>query len=75
MASDVQKVTIYMYCFNYSLVNPQIVYCMDGFDRASTKIRRTEIKPVGYTNLAGGKYTFRLQLLKARISARKKRSI
>lgn len=65
VASDVQKVTIYMYCFNYSLVNPQIVYCMDGFDRASTKIRRTEIKPVGYTNLAGGKYTFRLQLLKA----------
>ena len=63
--ANVQKVTIYAYCFNYSLVNPQIIYCMEGFDRSSTKIRRTELKPVGYTNLSGGKYTFKLQLLKA----------
>ncbi len=63
--ADVQKVTVYAYCFNYSLVNPQIIYCMEGFDRTSTTVRRTGLKPISYTNLAGGKYTFRLQLLKA----------
>ena len=65
ISADVQKVIVHVYCFNYSLVNPQIIYCMEGFDRSSTTVRKTDLKPIGYTNLSGGHYTFHVQLLKA----------
>ena len=59
------KITVYAYCFNYSLVNPELSYQLDGLDRNGNVVLRSDLKPIDYTNLAGGKYTFRLQLLDA----------
>ena len=60
-----RKLTVYPYCFNYSLVNPEMTYTLEGFDRIGTTVRRSELGPVSYTNLSGGEYTFRLQMLTA----------
>ncbi|MBO4496486.1 MAG: HD domain-containing protein [Clostridiales bacterium] len=72
---DVQKITVYAYCFNYSLVNPELTYCLEGFERNSTTLRRSEIKPIDYTNLAGGRYTFRMQLLNTKGEVQKELTI
>lgn len=58
ISSDVNKVTIYNYVFAYSLINPQITYWLDGFDKELKTISRKEMNPVEYTNLEGGTYHF-----------------
>ncbi len=60
--STTQKLTIPSFVFNYSLSNPQVSYQLEGFDRQSTTIARSEIVPADYTNLRGGSYTFNLQI-------------
>ena len=61
-----RRVTVYAYCFNYSLVNPEITYQLEGFDRVTTTVRRSELAPLTYTNLSAGYYTFRMDLLDSR---------
>ena len=70
-----RKATIYVYCFNYSLVDPMLTYSLEGFDRTPTMLRRSKIKPIDYTNLSGGKYTFRLQLLNSRGDVQKELTV
>ncbi len=60
--SDTQKLTVPSFVFNYSLSDPQVSYQLEGFERSSTTIRRSEIVPVDYTNLRGGTYHFVMQL-------------
>ncbi len=52
------RVTVYGYIFNYSLVNPKVTYYLEGFDKSETTVDRTEFKPVAYTNLRGKTYQF-----------------
>ena len=54
--ANTQKLTIYGYVFNYALVNPNVTYQLKGFDTQSVTVPRSDLKPVDYTNLAGGKY-------------------
>ena len=61
--SNVKKLTIHSFAYNYSLINPQITYYLDGFDKAPVTIRRSELAPVDYTNLHGGTYRFVMQVL------------
>ena len=63
--SSARKITVCAHCFNYSLVDPEISYRIEGFDRAMKTLRRSEMKPVDYTNLSGGEYIFKMQLLDA----------
>jgi energy-coupling factor transport system substrate-specific component len=56
--STVKKLTIYSFAYNYSLINPEITYCLEGFDKSPVTIRRSELAPVSYTNLHGGTYSF-----------------
>ena len=58
LPSDVNKITVYGFVYNYSLVNPQITYYLDGFDKHKTTVRRSELVPIDYTNLKGGEYRF-----------------
>ena len=58
IASDVQKLTIYGYVYNYSLTDPVVSYRLDGFDKKSVTTSRSEFDPVDYTNLPGGTYDF-----------------
>ena len=60
--STVKKLTIYSYAYNYSLVNPEITYCLEGFDKNPVTLKRSELAPVDYTNLHGGTYSFVMQV-------------
>ncbi len=62
LAADVQKLTIHGFVYNYSLINPQITYYLDGFDSQQTTVRRSELVPVDYTNLKGGNYHFVMEM-------------
>ncbi len=62
ISSKVRKLTIYSYVFNYSLINPQVSYRLDGFDPEDVTILRSDLDPVDYTNLSGGDYRFVIQL-------------
>ena len=56
--ADIQKLTIHAFVFNYSLVNPQVSYCLDGFSDKFTTVDSDELDPIDYTNLFGGEYKF-----------------
>ena len=58
VSDDVERVTVYSYVFNYSLMNPEVTYRLEGFEKKDTTVRRSELNPIGYTNLHGGDYTF-----------------
>ena len=56
--ASTKKLTIYSYAFNYSLVNPEITYRLEGFDINDTTVKRSDLVPIDYTNLSGGEYDF-----------------
>jgi energy-coupling factor transport system substrate-specific component len=60
--ADTQKLTLYGFVYNYCLSDPQVTYQLEGFDSHSTTINRSEMLPLDYTNLRGGKYNFVMQL-------------
>ena len=62
IASDVRKLTFYGFVYNYSLVNPDVSYHLEGFDHSDTTVSRNELGPVDYTNLSGGRYRFVMEL-------------
>ncbi len=53
-----RKLTIHPYVFNYSLIDPQVSYALEGFDLKETTISRSRLMPVDYTNLGIGSFTF-----------------
>ena len=61
--ANTQKLTIYSYVFNYALINPNVTYQLKGFDNQSVTVARSDLKPVDYTNLAGGKYYFEMNIV------------
>ena len=63
IASGVRKLTIFSYVFNYSLVMPTVSYQLEGFDRKSTTLSRSNLDPIVYTNLPGGTYQFTMDLM------------
>lgn len=58
ISSDVRKLTVYSYVFNYSLTTPQISYCLEGFDDQYITVSRKNLVPIDYNNLSGGDYRF-----------------
>jgi len=60
--ADTLKLTVYSYVFNYSPMNPQVSYHLEGFDSAVITVDRSELAPADYTNLQGGDYRFVMQL-------------
>ena len=60
---DTMRIVIYPYAFTYSLYNPYVSYRLKGFDRDIVLTTKQEMEPVVYTNLAGGSYTFELNLV------------
>ena len=49
--------------FNYSLINPEVSYQLQGFDKTAATVTRNNLKPVVYTNLKAGKYVFRMSVI------------
>ena len=62
ISSGVRKLTVYGFVYNYSLTDPQVSYCLEGFDREAVTVSRSELGPVSYTNLPGGSYKFVMEL-------------
>ncbi|MBR3057837.1 MAG: HD domain-containing protein [Clostridiales bacterium] len=60
---DIHKVTICAFVFNYSMINPEISYRLEGFDNQETIVKRSDLKGLDYTNISGGKYVFTMKLL------------
>ncbi len=60
--ADTHKLTISSFVYNYSLMNPQVSYCLEGFDNTAMTVMRSELGPVDYTNLRGGTYRFVVQV-------------
>ena len=56
--ASTKKLTIYSYAFNYSLVNPEVTYRLEGFDSETTTVKRSDLTSIDYTNLSGGEYKF-----------------
>ena len=63
LSSDDRRVVIYPFAFSYSLNNPHLTYCLEGFDDSPVELTQHELGPVSYTNLRGGTYRFRLSLV------------
>lgn len=57
-----QKLTIPSFVFNYSLNDPQVTLQLEGFERSSMTVDRSDMVPVDYTNLRGGTYHYVMQL-------------
>ena len=60
--SNVKKLTIYSYVYNYSLIDPQVSYRLEGFDEESVTVSKSDLLPLDYTNLPGGTYNFVLEV-------------
>lgn len=60
--SDSMKLTVNSFVYNYSLVNPQVTYQLEGFDSSSMTIKRSDLAPIDYTNLNGGSYHFTIRI-------------
>ena len=60
--SNIKKLVIYGYVYTSSLTNPQVSFCLEGFDNDFTTVNRSELSPVTYTNLRGGTYRFVMEL-------------
>ena len=59
---NARKLTVYPHVFNYALIDPQISYRLEGFDPTDITVSRSELKPVDYTNLSLGTYSFVMTL-------------
>ena len=60
--SNVQKMTVPSFVFNYSLSNPQVTLRLEGFEKKGITVDRSDMVPVDYTNLRGGTYHYVMRL-------------
>ncbi len=72
IGSGVRKLTIYSFVYNYSLINPQVTYHLDGFENIKTTVKRSELAQVDYTNLRGGRYNFNISIKDPQCNGHKK---
>ena len=69
------KLDITGYVFTYSLMNPDIIYYLEGFDNTKYSTKRNNFSTVSYTNLPGGKYRFVMDMKNAQGTELKEYSI
>ncbi|MBO4406314.1 MAG: PP2C family protein-serine/threonine phosphatase, partial [Clostridia bacterium] len=63
--ASTQKLTVPSFVFNYTLSDPLVSYRLEGFERQSATVRRSDMVPIDYTNLRGGTYHFVMRLMAA----------
>ena len=56
-----KKLTVRAYALSYALGDPELSYCLEGFDDEAETVNRSGLRPVTYTNLPGGAYRFVMQ--------------
>jgi energy-coupling factor transport system substrate-specific component len=60
IAGDTQRIDIHIALLSFASKEGTLSYMLEGFDNEVTTIGRNDISRISYTNLNGGKYTFRL---------------
>jgi serine phosphatase RsbU (regulator of sigma subunit) len=60
--AGVQKVTIHSNVLSFSLNDLQVSYKLEGFDKHTVTLKRSDMVPVDYTNLPGGEYKFMIHV-------------
>ncbi len=55
---NARKLTFYPYIINYSLIDPGIHYCLEGFDTEVMEVNRSDFGTLSYNNLENGSYKF-----------------
>ena len=63
LPSSADEITIYGYALTYSMQNPKLKYYFEGVDKKANIVLKDEMKPVRYTNIAGGQYVYRLSVI------------
>ena len=63
VAREVNKLEIVPEVINYTIDDPYVSYCLEGFDTEPTVVYQSELASVTYTNLPPGEYTFHLAVL------------
>ena len=58
LPANARKLTVYPYVLNYSLIDPEVSYYLEGFDQTDTTVSRSKLGSVDYTNLRIGVYHF-----------------
>lgn len=61
--SDCKRLTIHAYAPTFLLTSPRFSYYLEGFDDNKLTFSKQEMKPISYTNLKSGKYTFRFSVV------------
>ncbi len=56
-----KRLTVCCYALSYALGDPELSYCLEGFDKGSETVTRSGLRQVTYTNLPGGTYRFVMQ--------------
>lgn len=62
LPSSADAVTIYGYAITYAMQNPKICYQLEGVDKKGTYVFKQDMRPVNYTNLHGGTYTWKMSV-------------
>lgn len=60
--ASVKKVTVHCHVFNYTLINPDVSFRLEGYEDSFRTMKRDEMGPVDYTNLKGGVYRYQLYM-------------
>lgn len=61
--SDCKRLTIHAFAPTFLLTNPRFSYSLKGFDDSEITFTKQEMKPISYTNLKSGKYTFNFSVV------------
>ena len=61
--SSCKRLVINAYAFSFSLNNPHLRVCLENFDDEPTNLTRRDLRPLTYTNLPGGNYTFKMSIV------------
>ena len=61
--SSCKRLVINAYAFSFSLNNPHLRVCLENFDDEQTNLTRRDLRPLTYTNLPGGNYTFKMSIV------------
>lgn len=61
--ADCKRLTIHAFAPTFRLSNPRFSYSLDGFDDSEISFTKQEMKPITYTNLKSGNYTFNFSVV------------
>ena len=56
--ANCKRLTIYAYALTFGLSNPRLSYSLEGFDSEVFSVTQQNLRPISYTNLDSGAYTF-----------------